>query len=486
MFVALVGLSLSSTVTPGFNEHEEPLGLCYLATWAKKFGHEVILLQQTVESDELIIEKLLSYGPDIVGFTSVSALAPRTIVLAKAIKKTRLATVTIIGGSHACAFPEESSQFFDFVVVGEGEITFCSLLDYIEKGGNLDFPGVCVRRGGRTIFTGYPKRLHDLDSNWPFREGLPIEYYNAAGSPPVPYKTNGFAAIIGSRGCLHNCVFCSNQSIWTNGNSKRSLVVYRSPMDIIYEMQYLLAEKNINYIVFEDTDFLARPYQELFELSKLMAKHCLGMKWACMGRLDRILPEWPATNADLSRAKKLLSTMQEGGCHLICLGVESGDDGIRHNLGRAFTDEWIETVFQLAYKSKIMATALLMLGYPTESRTSLHNTRKLSMRLNAIRLRISYFYPFGKTDIAGHSSIKWIYPKYAEYQYATTEIPTVKCEVTKEELIDFKETLLRDFYTSQFYLDRLKEISCWDSHWAATMQNWQNQLQKMGYKLPCL
>ena len=45
----------------------------------------------------------------------------------------------------------------------------------------------------------------------------------------------------------------------------------------------------------EDTDFFARPYKDIIELSKLMAQNCRGLKWACMGRLDRIIPKWPPT-----------------------------------------------------------------------------------------------------------------------------------------------------------------------------------------------
>ena len=52
MNIVLIELALSINVVPGFNEFEEPLGLCYIGAAAKLAGHDVKLIQQIYENDD--------------------------------------------------------------------------------------------------------------------------------------------------------------------------------------------------------------------------------------------------------------------------------------------------------------------------------------------------------------------------------------------------------------------------------------------------
>lgn len=259
MRVLLVSLSLREQVTPGFNEHEEPLGLCYVGAVAARAGFDVSLVQQLAETDEEILQRIILHKPEVLGFTAVTAMAERAGALASKAKLRLPGLVTVVGGSHACADPRESASHFDYVVVGEGEDTFVRLLSAIDSGRKPTGQGLCYIQEGEVVFTGYPQRIKQLDGLMPMREGLSLRAYDPSGSPPVPDRTTGFAAMITARGCPHWCEFCSNHSIWRDGPTGKPCVTFRSPEDVVREVLVLRDTHQVNYIAVEDTDILVRP-----------------------------------------------------------------------------------------------------------------------------------------------------------------------------------------------------------------------------------
>lgn len=479
MRVALVELALSDSIAPGFNEFEEPLGLCYVGAAALQEGHTIRLFQQTFESDGQILESVKRFAPELVGFTAVTSVFARACKFATNLKRFHQDIVTVIGGSHACAASKQCAAHFDYVVVGEGERTFCSLLSSLSNGKEPSSGGLCFMRAGNPAFTGYPKRIWDLNALMPMRDGLPMAAYDPSGSPPVPFGTTGFAAIVTSRGCRYACGFCSNGSIWLDGCSERVPVVFRSPANILEELCYLHETRGVNYVVVEDTDFLSRPRKDVFAFAEMMARNCPNVKWACLARHDRILRRWPASDSEFADARQLLQAMKRAGCHLICLGVESGDGAMRRRMGKPSNDESVLAVFDMMYDARILSAAFFVLGYPGESHESLQKTREFALRLNTIRLRFSFFYPFGGVPCLGQESVEWLAPNLSAPEHATTERPTVRCDVPADALVTFKRELLSEFYDSSSYESRLDAIANWSEPWARTMKDWRQQLAQL-------
>lgn len=481
LHVSVVALALSNEVAPGFNEHEDPLGICYVAAAAAKAGHSVHIVQQTGESDEEILDRALSTGPNVLGFTAVTAIWSRTAALAAKAKARLPGIVTVIGGSHACAAPEQCARHFDFAVIGEGEGTFVALLKAIQEGRIPNELGLCYNNGKSTVNTGYPARIRSLDNLMPYRVGLDHSRYDPSGSPPVPHGTTGFAAMITSRGCSHSCGFCSNASIWRDGSCGRPLVAHRSPEHVLEEVKCLRDELGVNYIAIEDTDFLARPRKEQYRLLDLLAAEAKGVKWACMARPDRILPPVRSSQRDRAAAERFAHRLADAGCHLICLGIESGNSALRESMGRRFSDESMLEVFDILTDAGIATTAFLVLGLPNETYGTLSETLDFAMRLSAIRLRASFFYPFGNVPCATRTPLQWFSPEFADPAYATTEVPTVKCEVSRHDLFQFRESLLKDFYTRTQYAELVQGLASRSAFWQATLSPWVDHLKQQGY-----
>lgn len=133
--------------------------------------------------DERLDEIRIDDSVDLVGITATTRVAPRVYEIAAEYRRRGVAVV--VGGVHPSILPEESSQYVDAVVVGEGEKVWPQILtDY--KAGNL-----------KRIYQGEPQ--HDLDAlPFPRREVL---------WKPQRYATTRVIAT--GRGCPNNCTFCS-------------------------------------------------------------------------------------------------------------------------------------------------------------------------------------------------------------------------------------------------------------------------------------
>jgi len=111
----------------------------------------------------------------------------------------------IAGGPHPSALPEEALEYFDYVVIGEGEETLPELIDAIETGrGAASVRGIAYRRGEEAIYTGDRPPV-DLDCYPPFSSILaPIEI---------------------TRGCPWGCAYCQTPRLFGRCMRHRSIPV---------------------------------------------------------------------------------------------------------------------------------------------------------------------------------------------------------------------------------------------------------------------
>ena len=113
-------------------------------------------------------------------------------------------SIFIAGGPHATGRPEETLEYFDYVVVGEGEETLPELIRAIDEGSDPSaVNGIAFKKDGRVVFTGGRENI-DLDQYAPFKPPLlgPIEI---------------------SRGCPWNCAYCQTPRIFGHCMRHRSV-----------------------------------------------------------------------------------------------------------------------------------------------------------------------------------------------------------------------------------------------------------------------
>ncbi|MFA4820523.1 MAG: cobalamin-dependent protein, partial [Candidatus Aenigmatarchaeota archaeon] len=113
-----------------------PLGLLYLASYAKEYGStsEIKIFDNNFDNIE---ESVVKFNPDIIGITAMTIDYMETIRLATFFKE-KLDIPIIIGGIHISSVPESLAKPFDIGVVGEGEATFLEVLLLFEKKGKFE------------------------------------------------------------------------------------------------------------------------------------------------------------------------------------------------------------------------------------------------------------------------------------------------------------------------------------------------------------
>jgi radical SAM superfamily enzyme YgiQ (UPF0313 family) len=167
---------------------------------------DLILVQSTV--DTTIRRLVREFDPDIVGL-SIMTFQRLTAFAVMALLRTLKPGVSIVVGGYDPSlareiYTEDPRSPVDFVVRGEGEITFRLLIRALESGdGFASIAGLSYRDAGAFIHN--PARAVGDLSNEAFR--LP----DRAARVLSGYTMNGRQADVveTSRGCTYDCSFCS-------------------------------------------------------------------------------------------------------------------------------------------------------------------------------------------------------------------------------------------------------------------------------------
>jgi anaerobic magnesium-protoporphyrin IX monomethyl ester cyclase len=165
---------------------------------------DLILVQGQV--GPTIARLLQERQPDVVGLSIMTFQRATAMKVAALVHRLRPGTRIVAGGYDPSLAPEayEPCTPIEFLVRGEGELTFRELLRAIESGAAPDtIAGLSYRCGGG--FVHNPNRpvvsLKSEDLELPDRSARVLEGYTVLGRKADVVET--------SRGCTYDCSFCS-------------------------------------------------------------------------------------------------------------------------------------------------------------------------------------------------------------------------------------------------------------------------------------
>src|ERR1700678_1057095 len=166
---------------------------------------DLILVQQRVR--ETVEDLVREHQPDIVGL-SIMTFQRRTAMRIIALLRSLLPNVRVVVGGYdpslAADAYMESGTGVDYIVRGEGELTFRELLRAIESGEGLGkIAGLSYRTndGWRENISRPVHSLEGDDIRLPKREARVLNGYTMMGRQVDVVET--------SRGCTFDCGFCS-------------------------------------------------------------------------------------------------------------------------------------------------------------------------------------------------------------------------------------------------------------------------------------
>jgi len=414
---------------PTNHEHipENPfLGLLYLASVLRK-KHDVWVIDfDALKYDwKQIRQRLLAEKPDVVGITCTTITYKNMLRMCKLIRKNLPSTKIIIGGPHVTAKPEESlrESKADFVIVGEGELALKQILK------NLD--------GKEKIIWGKP--IENLDNiPLPARDLLepPINYYS--GNLPRHLKPE--TVMLWSRGCPHNCLFCSNPIY------KKQKPRFRSPENILKELKEL-KKMGIKEVFVYDDELVGMSEEQnkwLEKICKLIIKEKLGLVFKCQGRCSKFV------------SIKTLNLMKEAGFKTIMWGCESGSDAVLKAIRKGISTTDIEKTIKLCKEAGIETWMFLIVGNYRETVADAEKTVKLVQRCRPDFVQATYATPYPsdfekicieKNYIIEQDRSKW-----------NTNIPVIETEyMEKKEVERYRNKILNSQKVQKISKGQIKQ-----------------------------
>jgi anaerobic magnesium-protoporphyrin IX monomethyl ester cyclase len=426
-----------------------PLNLAYIAAFLRQKRKDRIAI---IDCEALrlkykdIEKRLKEMKPEIIGITAPTPAFQQVLNVAEIAKKVNPKIKVIIGGPHASAFPEDSVMFkqIDYVIVGEGEETFCELVSAIEDGTNLSkIDGLVYKKGKKAVRNpprAYIKNLDELP--FPARDMLPMHLYFPPPTKRVGQQKNN-ASIIGSRGCPFNCTYCIATLIW--GRCYRP----RSPKNIVDEMEECYTKYGLREFNFHDELFTTKKDRTI-EICKEIIRRKLEVTWLCMARVDFIDQE-------------MLHWMKKAGCQKIVFGFESGSEEVLKEMRKRANLKQAREAARLVKESGINLGANFMFGHIGETKKTIRQTIDFAKEINADTVAFLVACPYPGTDFFNISKEKGYLRKdfhWKDFVIVTEDTPLINLPGLKaEEILRSVKRAYWEYYLRPAYIwQKMKKI----------------------------
>ena len=280
-------------------------GLLSIASYVKAQGYDVAIFDPYLQPKEKVVQIMLEtikkYSPLIVGLSCISGYCYLSCKkYAFAIRQAFPSIMIIVGGKdHVGHFPEmalSECPSIDVIVIGEGEVIVCQLINSIKYGIPLNLiPDIYFRDADGQIHS--TKRDNEIKA---FR--IPCLNYDL-----YPDFNSISPCIEVGRGCSSKCDFCSSSQI----KSKK-----KSVPSIIKEARYISKKFKNNkvHIYFQTPKFMMNN-SDLLEMIRLRKKYGLEFTWRTSTRVEYL--------ANIS-----IPNLFQAGLRVVDVGLESGSSEI--------------------------------------------------------------------------------------------------------------------------------------------------------------
>ena len=357
-----------------------PLGTISIAASVEKCGHHVMVFDALLYSNnlddkthfgasfEMIGSVVRNFAPDVIGIANLfSTQMKKALGLTEYIKSIYPHVKIVVGGPHATSRPQEflSSPSIDIVVVGEGEVAMCEILDHIEGKKHIgEIKGIAYITDGKMVLQ-QPEYIQNLDTiPYPAYHLIEMEKYfdiamRGLGSryTDIFHKPMREITIITSRGCPYECIFCSIHP--TMGYKFR----YQSPEYVFGHIELLVRKYDVEFIHFEDDNLTLN--QPRFE-------KILDLLWN-----NEIRFEWDTPNGVRADALSfgLLEKVRRSGIRELRIAIESPNKHVLNNIVKKKLDieKAIETI-KNCHTLGIPLSAFYIIGFPGETKRDISET----------------------------------------------------------------------------------------------------------------
>jgi radical SAM superfamily enzyme YgiQ (UPF0313 family) len=291
-------------------EDEENLGVRYIASYLNAFGVTSRVVPFGISYRNRLLKLARTGKPEIVGFSLIhQRMLPDFTSLIDFLRRNGIKAHFTIGGHFPTIAPLSILRAIpglDTVIRHEGEETMLELYQRLTSNGSLAaIKGLVYRKNGSTMSNPPRPLFSNLDC-------LPFPLRNQRIQK---HRGIGVCSLIASRGCVHNCSFCSVRQFFREapGQKRRS----RTPENVVKEMVEL-HNRGIRVFIFKDDDLgCSSPAQRTWVRNfaeELRAKNLYDdILWRVSCRPDEVDCE-------------LFDELKDVGLRIVYMGIESGSN----------------------------------------------------------------------------------------------------------------------------------------------------------------
>jgi anaerobic magnesium-protoporphyrin IX monomethyl ester cyclase len=415
-------------------EYMFPYSIIYLQNFLLAHGIESRIFDLFHDDPADLYSACSMFDELVVGLTSDSYNRFETLQIIKGIKSSNPDSACVVGGKHFSFCAHETLACvpeIDFVVRGEGEITFYELLRCLSEGDSIsEVAGISYRIAGQITHNIDRVPERDIErfaldfSRLPkknFEKGIYMRNFLNEGVKALPLHL--------SRGCSRKCAFCSF-----------GLTQYRARrIDSIMEnIHYLKDTFGCSNFMFCDPSFCERkPFVNAF-CTRLIEEN-VNIKWWCEARVDTPL--------------ELLELMTKAGCVSLDFAIESGSENVLKSIMKGID---IPQALAFAEECKnlgIRCLAFFMVSLPNETEKDAMQTLEVAEEMakytRYINLSVTQILPGTKLECLSRErgilpkDFSW-YDKKFIHEYDDLAYPTMP--IYRESLsVDFIRNFRDEF-----------------------------------------
>ncbi|MFA5364093.1 MAG: radical SAM protein [Candidatus Bathyarchaeia archaeon] len=380
-------------------------------------------------------KRMEAFNPDVVASSALATcntyVAVRTLELAKQVNPN---VVTVTGGQHFTVLAEESLRTYpeiDVIVRGEGEETLSELTKMVAEGKPFSgVKGVSYRNNGQIRHNESRPLIENLDSlpfpGYKFVENL-VQKYHFTGMA----GNNRYALIEASRGCPHQCTFCTQ---WRHWESRWRL---KSAKRVADEFEFCYNDYGSRFLWLTDDNYgLGKQANDL--ANELISRRFSDdMTWFMQVRCD-----------DVVKHADVLPKMRKAGLRWVLLGVESNSSATLDTFQKQTTPDDAKKAIKLLKKNDIFSQGMFIIGQRKDTKQSIAGLRDYVNELDPDLAIFAILTPFPGTAVYQQAKQNgWIQDNnWANYDMVHAVMPTET--LTTKEVQEELYNCYRSFFGS--------------------------------------